>query len=110
MKKNHHTARSIIALALAGGAFIGAGSALAYESPALAVYGQPGVMPVGVTISIGLHGDRYWDGHRYWDRDDWVRHHPHDRDPWRHRRPDHDRGRGHGYDHGPGRGRGPDRH
>ncbi|TAL53175.1 hypothetical protein [Pandoraea sp.] len=108
MKKNHRIARSIIAAALAGGALVAAGSSQAYEGPALAVYGQPRLMPVDVSITIGLHGDRYWDGHRYWDRDDWIRHHPHDRDPWRHRRPDHDRG--HGYDHGPGHGRGPDRH
>jgi hypothetical protein len=30
----------------------------------------------GPAIVIGWHGDRYWDGRRYWARDDWYRHHP----------------------------------
>jgi hypothetical protein len=29
-------------------------------------------------IVVGWHGDRYYDGRRYWDRDDWNRHHGHD--------------------------------
>jgi hypothetical protein len=29
----------------------------------------------GPSIVIGWHGDRYWDGRRYWARDDWNRHH-----------------------------------
>lgn len=24
----------------------------------------------------GWHGDRYYDGHRYWERREWERHHP----------------------------------
>jgi hypothetical protein len=39
---------------------------------------------VGVSINIGWHGDRYYDGHRYWAHDDWMRHHPHDYDPHHH--------------------------
>jgi hypothetical protein len=37
--------------------------------PAPVYYGAPAVV-------IGWHGDRYWDGRRYWARDDWYRHHP----------------------------------
>lgn len=37
------------------------------------VYGAPAIV-------IGWHGDRYYDGHRYWARDDWYRHHPPGRD------------------------------
>ena len=33
-----------------------------------------------VSISIGWHGNNYWDGHRYWTRQEWQAHHP---DPWR---------------------------
>ncbi|WP_213777302.1 hypothetical protein [Caballeronia sp. dw_276] len=32
------------------------------------VYAQPAIV-------IGWHGDRYYDGRRYWARDDWYRHH-----------------------------------
>lgn len=45
----------------------------------------------GPSIVIGWHGDRYWDGRRYWARDDWERgHRGHD---------DHGHGRGWGGDH-----------
>ncbi|KVE37736.1 hypothetical protein [Burkholderia sp. TSV86] len=30
----------------------------------------------GVSVSVGRHGDRYWDGRRYWDRDEWERGRP----------------------------------
>jgi len=33
-----------------------------------------------VSVSIGWHGNNYWDGHRYWTRQEWQAHHP---DPWR---------------------------
>ena len=43
---------------------------------------------VSVHISNGWHGDRYYDGHRYWNRDEWNRNHPpHHRDF--HHRDDH---------------------
>jgi hypothetical protein len=29
-----------------------------------------------LTISLGWHGDRYYDGHRYWSRDEWTHNHP----------------------------------
>ena len=32
------------------------------------VYAQPAIV-------IGWHGDRYYDGRRYWNRDDYYRHH-----------------------------------
>ncbi|MBN3767231.1 hypothetical protein [Burkholderia sp. Ac-20365] len=73
------TSRTIVAALIAGGALLGASSAFAQYAP---VYGQPHMMPVGVQVNIGWHGDRYYDGHRYWAHDDWMRHHPHDRDPY----------------------------
>ncbi|MFM0203902.1 hypothetical protein PQR53_29050 [Paraburkholderia fungorum] len=90
MKTFNKTSRSIIATLLAGGALLAAGSAFAQErvvienGPGPAAYGQPHMMPVGVSINIGWHGDRYYDGHRYWAHDDWMRHHPHDNDPHHH--------------------------
>ncbi|WP_438396064.1 hypothetical protein [Caballeronia sp. DA-9] len=39
-----------------------------YAPPPPPVYAQPAIV-------IGWHGDRYYDGHRYWARDDWYRHH-----------------------------------
>jgi hypothetical protein len=33
---------------------------------------QPGYVHVD---SRGWHGDRYYDGHRYWERREWERHH-----------------------------------
>ncbi|MFM0629460.1 hypothetical protein [Paraburkholderia xenovorans] len=88
MKTLNKTSRSIIATLLAGGALLAAGSAFAQERVVVenrpAVYGQPHMMPVGVSINIGWHGDRYYDGHRYWAHDDWMRHHPRDYDPHHH--------------------------
>jgi hypothetical protein len=78
------TSRTIVAALIAGGALLGAGSAFAQYAPmhTQPVYEQPHMMPVGVQVNIGWHGDRYYDGHRYWAHDDWMRHHPHDRDPY----------------------------
>jgi hypothetical protein len=88
MKTFNKTSRSVIAALLAGGALVAAGSAFAqervYVGNAPVIYGQPHMMPVGVSIDIGWHGDRYYDGHRYWDHDEWMHNHPHDRDPHRH--------------------------
>ncbi|QCP52646.1 hypothetical protein FAZ95_26215 [Trinickia violacea] len=36
--------------------------------------------PVVVTqtpVVVGWHGDRYYDGHRYWGRSEWEDHHRH---------------------------------
>lgn len=94
MKTFNKTSRSLIATLLAGGALLAAGSAFAQErvlvengSPA--VYGQPHMMPVGISINLGWHGDRYYDGHRYWSHDEWMRNHPHDHDPHRDHHGDH---------------------
>ena len=35
--------------------------------------------PPAVVVAPGWYDDRYWDGHRYWDRDDWEKHHHHDK-------------------------------
>ncbi|WP_322104971.1 hypothetical protein [Paraburkholderia sp. J41] len=35
--------------------------------------------PVGVAtagVAVGWYGDRYYDGHRYWQRDEWIHRHP----------------------------------
>lgn len=90
MKTWNTTSRSVLATLLAGGALLGASSAFAQDRMVISApgpvvtYEQPQMMPVGVQIDIGWHGDRYWDGHRYWAHDDWMRNHPHDRDPHRH--------------------------
>jgi hypothetical protein len=56
------------------------------------VYGAP--VYGGPAIVIGWHGDRYWDGRRYWARDDWYRHHGGPGYGWH---GDHDHGYGHGW-------------
>ena len=91
MKTLNKTSRTILATLVAGGALLTAGSAFAQADRVVisapgpvATYDQPRMIPVGVQIDIGWHGDRYWDGHRYWAHDDWMHHHPHDRDPYRH--------------------------
>jgi hypothetical protein len=81
MKTLNKTPRTLIATLLAGGALLGASGAFAQT----VVYGEPHMMPVGVSINIGWQGDgRYWDGHRYWSHDDWMHRHPHAHDPYRH--------------------------
>ncbi len=93
MKTSKKIPRILIATILAGSALAATGSAVAYErvivSDGPAPYAQPEMVPVGVSINIGWHGDRYWDGHRYWAHDDWMRGHPHDRDPHNHGDHDH---------------------
>jgi hypothetical protein len=96
MKTLNRTSRSIIATLLAGGALLGASAAFAQQDPMYvhggpppATYERPHMMPVDVNVNIGWHGDRYYDGHRYWEHDEWMRHHPHDQDPRRHHDDDH---------------------
>ena len=49
-------------------------------SPPVAVAAAPvAIVPATVGITVGWHGDRYYDGHRYWARDEWMRSHPNDR-------------------------------
>jgi hypothetical protein len=43
--------------------------------PPPVVYAPPPPVYAQPAIVIGWHGDRYYDGHRYWARDDWYRHH-----------------------------------
>jgi hypothetical protein len=88
MKNLINTSRTVIATGLASAALLGAGMSIAHadtvvyrDAPQTAVYNQAYMVPVGVSINIGWHGDRYWDGHRYWAHDDWMHRHPHDRDP-----------------------------
>jgi hypothetical protein len=81
MKGLNKTSRTLIAALLAGGALLGATSAFAQT----VVYGEPQMIPVGVSINIGWqHDGRYWDGHRYWAHDEYMHHHPHAHDPYRH--------------------------
>ncbi len=88
MKICNTTSRSILATVVAAGALLATGTAFAQPGfviggDAVVTYDQPQIIPVGLQISIGWHGNRYYDGHRYWAHDDWMRRHPHDRDPHR---------------------------
>lgn len=83
MKVRTIISSAVVAIA-AGGAALTAGAAFAQDAPYQAPYGHARLIPVDVSVQIGMHNDRYWDGHRYWAHDEWVRHHPRDRDPWRH--------------------------
>ena len=62
MKTFNKTSRSIVATLLAGVALLAAGSAFAQErvvvenGPGPAVYGQPHMMPVGVSSPIAVPG------------------------------------------------------
>jgi hypothetical protein len=86
--------RTAVAAVLAAGTWLATGTAFAQEGPAPAPYDQARLIPVDVSVSIGMHGGRYWDGRRYWQHDEWAHRHPHDRDPWGHngdrRPPPHD--------------------
>ncbi|WP_396328642.1 hypothetical protein [Burkholderia anthina] len=64
-----------------------------YAPPPPVVYQPAPMYAPAPAIVIGWHGDRYWDGRRYWGRDEWNRHHGRG---WG---GDRDRGHGHG-DHG----------
>ncbi|MGV7245616.1 hypothetical protein ACRXB1_28440, partial [Caballeronia sp. M23-90] len=46
-----------------------------YRGPPPVVYAPPPPVYAQPAIVIGWHGDRYYDGRRYWARDDWYRHH-----------------------------------
>ncbi|CAB3780342.1 hypothetical protein LMG28614_01042 [Paraburkholderia ultramafica] len=68
--------------------------------------------PPVVVVSPGWYGERYYDGHRYWERREWEEHH-HDRREWHDARGPygdprgHDNGwhgHGHGDDHDHGHG------
>jgi len=79
--------------AMAGGLNVGVNIGIpapVYVAPAPVYYAPPPPPPPvvyqpapvyagpvygGPAIVIGWHGDRYWDGRRYWARDDWYRHH-----------------------------------
>ena len=76
--------RTAVSAVLAAGAWLATGTAFAQEGPTLAPYGQARLIPVDVRVSIGMHGGRYWDGRRYWQRDEWAHGHQHARDPWAH--------------------------
>ena len=71
-----------------------------YAPPPPVIY-QPAPVYVAPQIVIGWHDDRYWDGRRWWGRDEWYHHHG----DWDHGRGDWDHGRGHGWGHGGHRGR-----
>ncbi len=34
--------------------------------------------PPPATVAVGWHGDRYYDGHRYWERKEWEEHQQHE--------------------------------
>lgn len=68
----------------------------------------PVYAPAVVVVNPGWYGDRYYDGHRYWERRDWEARH-HDQREWHDARGPHgdwhgpdNGGHGHGDDHGYG--------
>lgn len=65
-----------------------------YAPPPPPVIYQPAPVYMRPPVVIGWHGNRYYDGRRYWDRDDYYRHHGH----------------GHGHDKHHGHGKGHDKH
>ena len=80
-------------------------------APPPPVYAPP---PPVVVVSPGWYGDRYYDGHRYWERREWEERH-HDREwhdardyrggphgDWHDHGGDHGDWHGHGDDHGRG--------
>jgi hypothetical protein len=111
-----------LSLAIVAGVGIGASSgALAHVDVGVNI-GVPGVVyapepvyappppppvyapapPPVVVVSPGWYGERYYDGHRYWERREWEERHD-DRREWREARGPHghDNGwHGHGDDHG----------
>lgn len=96
MKTSNKIPRVVLATLVASAAIVATGSAWAQSDRVIVRDGAPGeyvqshMMPVGVSINIGWHGDRYYDGHRYWAHDDWMRHHPHDAGPRGYHDHDHD--------------------
>ncbi|CAN0627448.1 conserved exported protein of unknown function [Burkholderia multivorans] len=80
--------RSLIALVLASAGIAASGIAHAVNvdvnigTPAPVVVAPA---PAAVVVAPGWHDNRYWDGHRYWERREWemherAHHHDHDRD------------------------------
>jgi hypothetical protein len=69
-----------------------AGTTLVMASAAVAqVYVQPQpprpryevaapARTLSLAVPVGWQGDHYWDGHRYWGHDEWMQHHPNERD------------------------------
>jgi len=84
-----NTSRRLLVTAIVAGLGIGASSAamarvdvgvnlglpVAVLEPA-PVYAQP---VSTVVVTTGWHGDRYYDGHRYWARNEWTHNHPDNR-------------------------------
>ena len=71
--------RSVLMMLVTGTALVTGSAAFAqvYVAPQPR-YEEPAP---DVAITPGWHGDRYWDGHRYWEHDEWMHRHPRERDP-----------------------------
>ncbi|WP_269510832.1 hypothetical protein [Burkholderia sp. IMCC1007] len=92
MKPKTIAIRRTLATLVAGGALITVGAAFAqgYGTPQPR-YEEPHPAPgAEMSVTIGMHGDRYWDGHRYWEHDAWRHRHPHEHDPWREHEHEHE--------------------
>jgi hypothetical protein len=61
-------------------------------------YAPPPPPQAAIVIAPGWYGDRYYDGHRYWERRDWEARH-HDERNWREARDYHGGYDHHDYDH-----------
>ncbi|RQR34944.1 hypothetical protein DIE23_10200 [Burkholderia sp. Bp9143] len=92
MKPMTMAIRRILPTLVAGGTLVAASAAFAqvYVAPQPAYEERP-APAADVSITIGMHGDRYWDGHRYWEHDAWMHRHPRERDPWREHEHERDR-------------------
>lgn len=66
-------ATGLAALFVSGAAMAGVNVGINLGGPVYAP--PPPVYAPPPAIIIGWHGDRYWDGRRYWGRDEWRRHH-----------------------------------
>ena len=84
MKPKTIATRRILATLVAGSTLVAASAAFAQAYAPQPRYEERDPAPgAGVSVTTGMHGDRYWDGHRYWEHDAWRHRHPRDRDPWR---------------------------
>jgi hypothetical protein len=90
MKTQTIAIRRILATLMAGGALVATSAAFAQDYGAPQHRYEERAPAADVSVTVGMHGDRYWDGHRYWEHDAWRHRHPRDRDPWREHEHEHE--------------------
>jgi hypothetical protein len=77
MKPLNFATRPFLTALVAGTTFVTATTSFAqiFVEP-LPPHPKYQVAPPNLEVAVGWHGDHYWDGHRSWNRDEWVRQHP----------------------------------